>query len=320
MPSRSQLPQMQKRRRCFAMTFVACAGTCSLVFGPSLPGRYKGYKGPSPDGLRVADLASARAGLVSCEALGFQKPSREDMKEAMTFEAMEAPPMDMLNLDILREKVAQHEADPRWARVDDDIMRRHHLARKLDPEKAYEALENLVQWQSETFPISESFIEPEVKTKKLLVHGKDKMGHPVVYLICKRHDRRTRDIDKCVANAVATVEQALSEMPEGVGKMLIVFDAREFGLAQVDLSMIRKAIFLLERCYPVRAYKLYAVGLPSIFNYLWKLATKWLDPLSASKVAFLQTMEELSEFIDDEELLLDPDSVKVVKPEAIAAK
>lgn len=229
------------------------------------------------------------------------------VEKALSYEAMETPPDDMEGLDGLRETVAAHKDDPTWHQVDDDRVKRIFLASKMDAKVAYDRLKNLVKWQSEMFPIDPKLIKPEVETGKLILQGQDKLGHPVLYTICRRHDRFKRDARACMSNVVFNVEEAISRMPPGIGKLLLVFDARSLGLRQVDLTILREAINLLQRLYPVRAYKLYCVGLPSVVNYLWAFAKKFLDPLSASKVVFLRNMDELTEFVALDEM---PDEIR----------
>lgn len=229
------------------------------------------------------------------------------VEKALSYEAMETPPDDMEGLDDLREIVAAHKDDPTWHQVDDDRVKRIFVASKMDVKVAYDRLKSLVKWQSEMFPIDPELIKPEVETGKLILQGQDKLGHPVLYTICRRHDRFKRDVRGCMSNVVFNVEEAISSMPPGIGKLLLVFDARSLGLRQADLTILREAINLLQRLYPVRAYKLYCVGLPSIVNYLWAFAKKFLDPLSASKVVFLKNMDELTEFVASEEM---PDEIR----------
>eukprot|EP00930_Biecheleria_cincta_P047543 TRINITY_DN32979_c0_g1_i1.p1 TRINITY_DN32979_c0_g1~~TRINITY_DN32979_c0_g1_i1.p1 ORF type:complete len:204 (+),score=24.76 TRINITY_DN32979_c0_g1_i1:75-614(+) len=115
------------------------------------------------------------------------------VEKALSYEAMETPPDDMEGLDEIREIVASHKGDPTWQLVDDDRVKRIFLASKMDAQVAYDRLKKLVKWQSEMFPIDPELIKPEVETGKLILQGQDKLGHPVLYTICRRHDRFKRD-------------------------------------------------------------------------------------------------------------------------------
>eukprot|EP00419_Tripos_fusus_P084490 CAMPEP_0172840716 /NCGR_PEP_ID=MMETSP1075-20121228/29519_1 /TAXON_ID=2916 /ORGANISM="Ceratium fusus, Strain PA161109" /LENGTH=290 /DNA_ID=CAMNT_0013684599 /DNA_START=51 /DNA_END=923 /DNA_ORIENTATION=- len=274
-------------RRPRLLCIIAAFFTSQLLFAAP---RLSALKGSAMRGSRDQSAA-----LVSLQA-------NSRFEKAIAYEAMETPPDDMEGLDALRELVASHKDDPKWARVDDDRVKRHFLASKMDVETAYGKLKKLVEWQSVMFPIDPELIKPEVETGKLILQGHDKDGHPVLYTICRRHNRFERDVNGCISNVVSVVDKAIGSMPPGIGKILLVFDARGLGWKQIDLKMIREAINLLQDRYPVRAYRLYAVGLPSLFGYLWSFAKNFLDPLSASKVVFLKDMQELTEFVEEAEM------------------
>jgi hypothetical protein len=194
---------------------------------------------------------------------------------------------------------------------DENSLRRFLVGRKLDVDAALERLQQMVQWRSETFPVDQSFIETEVAAAKAAVHGEDRGAHPVLYVYARRHDANTRDVLQCTSFVAFMVENAVQALRPPSSKISVVFDLRDLGMAQADYKMIKRMIYILDRFYPERAHRIYVTRAPAFFETLWVWIQTLLDPVTAEKIEFIDTMEKLEAQVVAEENMPEPMKVEL---------
>lgn len=82
----------------------------------------------------------------------------------------------------------------------------------------------------------------------------------------------------------------------------VVFDLTGFSLKNADYTTIKFIADVFEAHYPECLEKIFIYNAPWIFQTMWNIIKGWFDPVVASKITFVNTIEEIGEFIDPEQL------------------
>lgn len=90
-----------------------------------------------------------------------------------------------------------------------------------------------------------------------------------------------------------------------VETVALVFDLTNFGLANMDYSLVQFLVKCFEAYYPESLGAILVHNAPLVFWGVWKVIEPWLDPVVASKIKFTYKNQELLDLIPAEHL---PDS------------
>lgn len=194
-------------------------------------------------------------------------------------------------------------------------------AREWDVNAASEMYANFLSWRNKSN--MDHILDnppPKADTYMKLIphvyHGFDKQGRPVLF-------ERIGNVDWDLLEAYLTDEQLMCnhlweieysarrcrESSQRSGKHVETF-TRIVDLTGLNLSG-RKGLKFIRMCaandqnyYPERLGRVIVINAPSVFPVFWKMAKRWLNPVTASKVEVCGAdyKETLLKFIDAENL------------------
>ncbi|KAJ1817221.1 hypothetical protein LPJ56_004116 [Coemansia sp. RSA 2599] len=134
------------------------------------------------------------------------------------------------------------------------------------------------------------------------VHKTDRIGQPVIHMIVRLNDPKAQPPEEMVKYTVYLMEVARVVLHPPAEKISMLFDVTDISLSNVDWSFIRTFLHYLEHYYPECLGLVLIYNASWLFNGLWKLIRPMLDPVVASKVHFLGSMEEIKQFVDPRNL------------------
>ncbi|KAF9282149.1 hypothetical protein BGZ68_006184 [Mortierella alpina] len=140
---------------------------------------------------------------------------------------------------------------------------------------------------------------------KFYVHGTDKHGQPVVYLNVHLHRSGDQDNKTLERLTIYLMETGRLLIQSPVETVALVFDLTNFGLANMDYSLVQFLVKCFEAYYPESLGAILVHNAPLVFWGVWKVIEPWLDPVVASKIKFTYKNQELLDLIPAEHL---PDS------------
>jgi hypothetical protein len=71
----------------------------------------------------------------------------------------------------------------------------------------------------------------------------------------------------------------------------------DFSMANMDYTPVKFMIKCFEANYPESLGTVLVYKAPWVFNAVWSIVRGWLDPVVASKVSFVKTVDELEKFV-----------------------
>ena len=129
------------------------------------------------------------------------------------------------------------------------------------------------------------------------------MNHPVVTICARRHNKDQRDIDVMKKFIIFTLEKALKKaIPDE--KIVILFDLAGFTMSCMDYEVVKMLVNTLQYNYPETLKVALIVNAPMLFSACWILIKSWLDPITASKVSFVN-LQQLEQYLDKDSIPMD---------------
>ncbi|KAF8939892.1 CRAL-TRIO domain-containing protein [Dissophora ornata] len=175
----------------------------------------------------------------------------------------------------------------KW-RIDEDI-----------PAVKYSTDEHL----NEQYP---KFFE-QLEMGKFYIHGTDVDNRIIAYLNVHLHhpnDQPAKTLEKLTIYLMECGRVLLEHPTETI---CLVFDLSNFGLSNMDFTMVKYLVTIFEAYYPESLGRIIIHGAPFVFWGIWKVIQPWLDPIVASKVRFTRADKDLLEHIPAKHL---PDHYK----------
>ncbi|XP_076315381.1 uncharacterized protein LOC143227908 [Tachypleus tridentatus] len=121
---------------------------------------------------------------------------------------------------------------------------------------------------------------------------------PVIYIPARNHNVNQRHIDELTRFIVYILEQACKKcFEEVIDNLCIIFDLKDFGMNSMDYQLVKNLIWLLSRHYPERLGVCLIINAPAIFSGCWSIIKGWLHEVTASKVVFVNTEQDLLKYI-----------------------
>ncbi|KAK0546111.1 hypothetical protein OC845_004770 [Tilletia horrida] len=221
----------------------------------------------------------------------------------------------------MNELVEQYGAetvhDVAWRFVQGDYpdtgMLRFLRARKWDVPRALAMLAATLKWRLDTKvdDIAEAGDEGNAKIEKFLQQqdcGKvyalanSKTLQPIVYIHVRKHYIRgqpSASMQKFVLHSMET-DRLLMVPPND--KVVLIFDMKGFGIANMDLGVILFLLKCLEAYYPESLGFLAIHRAPFIFQGFWAILKPLLDPVVRAKIGFTNKPKDLEDRIPFERL------------------
>ncbi|KAJ3416047.1 hypothetical protein HDV05_003406 [Chytridiales sp. JEL 0842] len=169
-------------------------------------------------------------------------------------------------------------------------------SRSWDVSKAAVKLKETLVWRCDYKPhkITPAEVESEALAGNIYVNGFDKHGRPIIYL---KKSTRPHDFDLNVRLLVLMLEHAIKAIPEGCdsGKVCLILDMAGYSRANSPpLAISRQTLNILTGHYPERLGVAYVVNAPWIFGTLWSVVSPFLDPVTKSKIRFVNLNNQAS--------------------------
>lgn len=187
-----------------------------------------------------------------------------------------------------------------WA--NDECLYRYLRARQYNVEKAMAMLENSVKWRQE-FGVGLLQTEYDEDVKYLgqvgcnYVHGKDKLGRPVVYMKPRNQLKEAGTQKQQMRHLVYTLERAIWEMGPDVEKYVLLIDFGGYSIRNApNIATQRETMSILQDQYPERLGMAVFVDAPFLFNQTFKLLRPFVDPVTAAKLVFVSGKEKATFF------------------------
>ncbi|ELU12302.1 hypothetical protein CAPTEDRAFT_204347 [Capitella teleta] len=177
-------------------------------------------------------------------------------------------------------------------------------------ESAFSALLKTQKWRREygveTLSQNEQVMQEIGSRKALLLRQRDFKGRPILYISAKRHNANERDIEVLTKFIVHMLETSVKRCDESViDNLCIVFDMRDFTMANMDYQFVKNLIWLLSKHYPERLGVCLIINAPRVFHGCWTVIKPWLHEVTASKVLFVNDELSLCEYLNPDFLPTD---------------
>lgn len=186
------------------------------------------------------------------------------------------------------DAVALSDAAQTW--LTDVTLLRYLRARAGSVDKAEEMLRATLSWREAMRPeqIFWADIRDEAKTGKLFIRTqKDKGGRWV--LVMRPRNENTRCHDGQIRNLIYMMETVtfLADEDETV-QITILQDFEGYSLLNAPpLKTTRETLSILQAHYPERLSVSLMYKAPSLFSYLWRAISPFIDPVTNRKIVFV---------------------------------
>ena len=205
----------------------------------------------------------------------------------------------------------------------DAVVLRFLRARKWDLPKALVMMISTLQWRAKIMKIEEEIIykgelsalqdergsDPAVSKEgsnflgqlrkgKSYVHGMDREGRPVTWVRVRLHhggDQSETSIERFTVQTFETT-RLLIDPPSDTGDLF--FDMSGFGIANMDYTPVKFMIKCFEANYPESLGVCLIYKAPWVFQGFWKIISRLLDPVVASKIHFTNNVKDLEPWVD----------------------
>lgn len=190
-------------------------------------------------------------------------------------------------------------------------------ARKWDVLKALEQLGATLHWRTKEWNIDmmlergeeyyiskepdEGFIN-QYKEGKVTLHGHDKQGRPLVFIHVSKHDPKAQSELAMERYTLHVIEGARMCLNLEVNTAAVVFDLTNFGLHNMDYSVVKFILTCFEKFYPECLGYMFIHRAPWVFSSVWAIIKGWIDPVVASKISFTKSEKDLLKFIDADQI------------------
>lgn len=190
-------------------------------------------------------------------------------------------------------------------------------ARKWDLPNALEQFGATLHWRTKDWNIDtmlergeeyyiskepdEGFIN-QYKQGKVTLHGHDKQGRPLVFIHVSKHDPKAQSELAMERYTLHVIEAARMCLNREVNTAAVVFDLSNFGLHNMDYSVVKFILTCFEKFYPECLGYLFIHRAPWVFSSVWAIIKGWIDPVVASKISFTKNEKDLLKFIDSDQI------------------
>ncbi|KAF9919057.1 hypothetical protein BX616_002405 [Lobosporangium transversale] len=142
----------------------------------------------------------------------------------------------------------------------------------------------------------------QLEMGKFYIHGTDKHGQPIVYINVQLHRAGDQDPKTLERLTIYLMESGRLLIQPPVETVALIFDLTNFGLGNMDYSLVQFIVKCFEAYYPESLGAILVHNAPLVFWGVWKVIEPWLDPVVASKIKFTYKNQELLELIPAEHL------------------
>jgi len=149
-------------------------------------------------------------------------------------------------------------------------------------------LRNTLEWREEYKPelINAEDLKEEASTGKMYRRGFDKNGRPVVFMSPGKEN--STDYIRNVKLLIYTLERAVDSMPDGIEQMTWMIDFNGYSRKNnLPYSVCMEVLGVLSNHFPERLGACFMIDTPWIFSLSWKAISPFVNPVTKSKVHFV---------------------------------
>lgn len=137
------------------------------------------------------------------------------------------------------------------------------------------------------------------------VYGATSAGEPVYFIEVGSHYSSNQTAEELKRGVILLQESLQILMPPPVERKVVIFNLNNFGLRNMDWSIVLFMAKTMESFYPETLARVYVHGAPWIFKPIWSILRPLLDPVVREKVKLTWKVEELADYVPAEHLPKD---------------
>lgn len=134
------------------------------------------------------------------------------------------------------------------------------------------------------------------------VRGATAAGEPVYFIEVGSHYSSNQTAEELKRGVILLQESLQMLMPPPVERKVVIFNLSNFGIRNMDWSVVLFMAKTMESFYPETLARVYVHGAPWIFKPIWSILRPLLDPVVRDKVHLTWKVEELQDHVPAEHL------------------
>lgn len=138
----------------------------------------------------------------------------------------------------------------------------------------------------------------EILTGKTSYVGYDKVGRPINYVSIKDHIKGQFPSEATEKFTIFSMETGRKLLRYPIESVTVIMDMTDFSMKNMDYQHAQFLANLLQNYYPESLGLALMVNAPRIFYGCWYIIKSWLDPVVRNKIHFLNSIDDLTEYID----------------------
>lgn len=134
------------------------------------------------------------------------------------------------------------------------------------------------------------------------VYGATAAGEPVYFIEVGSHYSSNQTAEELKRGVILLQESLQILMPPPVERKVVIFNLNNFGIRNMDWSIVLFMAKTMESFYPETLARVYVHGAPWIFKPIWSILRPLLDPVVRDKVHLTWKVEELQDYVPADHL------------------
>ncbi|KAB8226154.1 CRAL-TRIO domain-containing protein [Aspergillus novoparasiticus] len=143
----------------------------------------------------------------------------------------------------------------------------------------------------------------QLRMGKGFFHGSDKSGRPICVVRARTHKPGAQTEKALNSYILWNIEVMRLLLVPPVETMTLIFDLTNFALSNMEYAPVKFIIECFQENYPESLGYMLFYNAPWFFSGIWKVIRGWLDPVVAAKVHFVNSVEDLEQFIDRSQIV-----------------
>jgi len=215
-------------------------------------------------------------------------------------------PDHMQEIQQVRERIQQLQSDNNdMDPIDVEELRdvdilRFLKARQYDIDVATELLASSLRWRLkvEVKKVQYKDTYSEIVKEKVLIPGYDKERR-LICLVKVRLHFPSSSVKKVMEKMILfMMEKCRSKLDPDVETFDLIFDLSGFSLSNMDYDLVKYLLKIFSDYYPETLGMCLVVNSPWLFKGCWAIVKPWMDPVTSSKILFVNS-NKLLEYIDE---------------------
>ncbi|KNG80390.1 CRAL/TRIO domain protein [Aspergillus nomiae NRRL 13137] len=136
-------------------------------------------------------------------------------------------------------------------------------------------------------------------------HGSDKSGRPICVVRARTHKPGAQTEKALNSYILYNIELMRLLLVPPVETMTLIFDLTNFALSNMEYAPVKFIIQCFQENYPESLGYMLFYNAPWFFSGIWKVIRGWLDPVVAAKVHFVNSVQDLEQFIDRSQIVTE---------------